>query len=394
MPTSKEYVILQEDVITREQDRLKRNQEWYQEQITAILQSRDEERKEDSLKKNQEWYQEQIDDLTIQRAMLGEKKKRLLSQYTNFKKLMQTSDTDLRIGNRNLDSDLSYLTLPKRIKKVLETRRLGEVSLHELLLQWYPQEESALRKQVIANNQGQLTGLARLSQKFLKHELDIQKILEYKLSEKFFEREPYLRKLLKGESQDHSNTQQSHILTPEMPTYALAVQELKKKNKDPLTLNQIIKARLEEEELCDIWGYSSTGLARKAHSTRFKLIPDCRELKEIDPRFKGVSLSVKYEAIDGIELDSNDALYNQLLTKSEIRKHPAWGIVGREYLDDYINLVFDKLNNPEKAMGFFLGLNTETDELRFLLLSNNLYSSNVGGGSSLSNPVSFIQVFK
>ncbi len=131
------------------------------------------------------------------------------------------------------------------------------------------------------------------------------------------------------------------------------------------------------------WGFgeetllpSCTGIAYKAGSTKFKIIPHCAELAGIDKDFSQHFLPINYSCIAGIELDSSDISSDQygfLLTPDEIINHPAWlaAVEGdKQLLERYTDVVFKThaqlYGSRTKLMSFSIEKNRSTDELRAL----------------------------
>jgi len=196
-------------------------------------------------------------------------------------------------------------------------------------------------------------------------------------------------------------------------TYALAVDKIRNKTrinnpefaKDsgskiyrPLTFKETIEAKVndynsgktdeERKRLFETWIDSCTGVCYKVGTTKFKIIPVCKELILIDKDFNESYLRENYDSLNGIELDSSDGKYNELLTKSEILNHPAWleavendKALLRECRDIVLNLKPD----AEKLMGFYARQNTNDDELRVLYVCNLVYGSGAYARSGLGN---------
>jgi hypothetical protein len=183
----------------------------------------------------------------------------------------------------------------------------------------------------------------------------------------------------------------------------------------PLTFRETLKARVEDYEnthssdgterskddrlrLFQHWIDSSTGMAYKARTTQFKVIPLCRPLVEIDAGVNDNFMNVDYGALAGTELDSGAAKYNELLTREEVMGHEGWlaAVEGnRELLDEYSKIVFEQLERKysrNTGMRFGVLSNTAEDQLRALYVSNFDYSSDAGGSNNLYNYGSFLRV--
>ena len=187
-----------------------------------------------------------------------------------------------------------------------------------------------------------------------------------------------------------------YILMPRTSTYALGIDALRKIGKKPFTFREKIQARVEAYEsgdhrLFDTWLDSSCGIAYKKGTTKFKLVLDCKQLCDLSPDFSQFYLPVKYDKIDGVELDSGKrvmrktAKYNTLLTKAEIQEHPAWlEVVGdKALLKAYTDIVFNeyekKYRKKDVLMGFYVGQKTAEDELRAVFVGSLNGGSNADG---------------
>jgi hypothetical protein len=183
----------------------------------------------------------------------------------------------------------------------------------------------------------------------------------------------------------------------------------------PLTFKEVLQARVDDFNrvqdndgnerdlddrlrLFDHWIDSATGVAYKAGSTKFKIIPACRPLVEIDAGFNEGFMNVDYGALAGIELDSGAAKYNELLTREAVMGHEGWlaAVEGnRELLQEYSNIVFEQLERKysrNTGMRFWVLSNTGEDQLRALYVYNLNYISNAYGINSLNSNGSFLRV--
>ena len=223
----------------------------------------------------------------------------------------------------------------------------------------------------------------------------------------------------------HSN----YILMPKADTYAQGVHALQKtcvKEKNcshpmftqdngkmiyrPLTFKENIEARVHDYEtlknadgsertekerlrLFSRWLDSCTGIAYKTGTTRFKIIPICEQLITIKKFFANSFLQINYDHIEGVELDNKNGKYNNLFTQDEVLEQPAWrtAVDDDKLLKIYSKIVFDKLKQ-DKAMGFGVEPNKETDELRALWVNYLDNYSNAFGGSVLNGCGSFLLV--
>jgi hypothetical protein len=186
-------------------------------------------------------------------------------------------------------------------------------------------------------------------------------------------------------------------------TYAQGVQTLREAYQRgehlldrPLTFSENLIVRLENQKLFSDWLWSCTGIAYKAGSSKFKIIHKCNQLIDIDSNMYQSSIPVNYDSLEGdnvIELDRNDATYNELLSRDQVLKHPAWQAVVEDdtLLQDYTTEVFRRLNKSD-AMGFRLKDDIETDQLRPLIIVNIGYFSNANGYNFLKFNSRFVQV--
>jgi hypothetical protein len=185
----------------------------------------------------------------------------------------------------------------------------------------------------------------------------------------------------------------------------------------PLTFKETIEARVqdynkkkhlpEEEgthpklELLNIWLDTCTGIAYKAGTTQFTIIPVSRHLLEVNKDFNEASITTDIhferflsERSDKV-LDSTQGKYNEPLTPEEVLKNPGWlaGVEGdTDLLRAYRDIVFAELGNPDKAMSFYVLQNTHEDEVRALVVCNLNYDSDAGGDSYLDDDARFLRV--
>jgi len=178
----------------------------------------------------------------------------------------------------------------------------------------------------------------------------------------------------------------------------------------PLTFEENIKARVNDFEtlldengndrsleqrkrLFNTWLDSCTGIAYKSKTTKFKIITECSELINIANNFKKAYLPISYDAVNGIELDSNNDIYNTLLTPQQVLEHKAWNAVVNDssLLKTYSGIVF-QLHSGDERMGFRVRQNTEKDELRALYVNNIDLNSIASGTNNLNNNAYFLRV--
>ena len=202
---------------------------------------------------------------------------------------------------------------------------------------------------------------------------------------------------------DSKRIEGKYVLMPHTPTYALGVEALRAIGKTPLTFKENIEARvnayeLGDRSLFDTWIDSSTGIAYKKRTTKFKIIPSCVELIGIEKDFNSNFLPIEYDTITGIELDSGSKIFSKsykyglLLTKAEILEHPGWRALvedDKSLLRAYTDIVFaayaEKHSKTDKLMRFWVQENKPTDELRAVFVNNLDNNSNANGYNSLNN---------
>ena len=122
---------------------------------------------------------------------------------------------------------------------------------------------------------------------------------------------------------------------------------------------------------------SCCGIVYKGGTTNFKVVPICEELITIPQGFNQRFLSVDYDSVPGIELDSSKAKYNTLLTQEEVLEHPAWLTVieeDRVLLKAYTDIVFTERGG--KNMTFWVLNKPPQDQLRSLFFISLDYYSN------------------
>jgi hypothetical protein len=217
------------------------------------------------------------------------------------------------------------------------------------------------------------------------------------------------------------------LLSPEAESYASGVYALRNAAKHPhpqfkkddgseiirpFTFKENIEARVddyncltnpdgskrtEKERLRLFSSYldSCTGIAHKRGSSRFKIIPVCKELILIDEGFDANFLSVDYDSLPGIELKRDAATYNHRLSKNKVLEHPAWkAAVGDDnLLKAYVDIIFGNPRNSE-LLGFCITRKTDCDELRALSLCDIDYGSYVRGQNDLNDYACFLQEIK
>ncbi|MDP2908305.1 MAG: hypothetical protein Q8N77_00710 [Nanoarchaeota archaeon] len=182
-------------------------------------------------------------------------------------------------------------------------------------------------------------------------------------------------------------------------TFAEGIAKLKEQGRKPFTFSENVEARIadyevngNDAELFKTWLDSITGVAYKAHSTKFKIILRSDKLENIASGFNQSFIPVDYDTEQGIELDSKKGMYGQLWTREEAKNHKFWlaamnGDKGK--LADYVDMWFDKTGRKE-GMSVYLRSNTSQDELWALVLGSGDYSSGAGGGNVLDGSARFV----
>ena len=180
----------------------------------------------------------------------------------------------------------------------------------------------------------------------------------------------------------------------------------------PLTFRETLEARLNDYEtlknpddtvrtdderkaLLVNWLDSCTGIAYKAGTTKFKILPLSEDLIMLPKGFNETFKEVDYNSLKGIELDGSNGTYNGLLTKAEILSHPAWRAAVEDdtlLLVKYTDLIFKLLPKQNKVMGFYVRSNTAKDELRALAVGDLGGSSLADGNGGLDGRARFVRV--
>ncbi len=223
-------------------------------------------------------------------------------------------------------------------------------------------------------------------------------------------------------------------LMPQAKTYAKGVRALQKELQTnptahptftlqggkqiyrPLTFKETIRARVENYEtthnddgskrsleerlslITESWNDTCTAIAYKTGTTKFKIIPQSSDLITIALDFEEGFMAKDFDSLSGVIIDSSKGKYNTWLTKAEVLKHPGWRTAVDEdtpLLTAYTGIIFAQLKrkyNRTEGMGFRVRQNTDTDELRALLVDYLNYDSGAYGLISLSDSGSFLRV--
>ena len=198
---------------------------------------------------------------------------------------------------------------------------------------------------------------------------------------------------------------QKHTLMSRTGTYAQGVWQLRDSGVvRPNTLKENIEARVIDYNtnqslgLFDNWFDSCTGVAYQKKSTKFKIIPECEQLINIDKNFNDYFLPINFSDLkDGKLLDSSKGKYNSLLGEAEVSNHPGWLAAVEEdkhLLKEYAEIVFSKLKekySTDKGMGFYVRKETDQDQLRALFVGNLIIDSLAYGINDLNNCGSFLR---
>ena len=160
----------------------------------------------------------------------------------------------------------------------------------------------------------------------------------------------------------------------------------------PLTFKENVQARLAQYaatgragSLWSSWLDSCSSIVYKGGSTKFKIVRLSSHLLELPASFRDAFLEVRYGDFAGPQLDTNDDIYNQLLTQAQVIEHKGWLAVfegDKELLKEYAALVFGLLKR-NTAMRFWVVQNPAQDQLRPLAVDNLVDNSYCGGSRGL-----------
>ncbi|MDP3698103.1 MAG: hypothetical protein Q8R47_00800 [Nanoarchaeota archaeon] len=211
----------------------------------------------------------------------------------------------------------------------------------------------------------------------------------------------------------------TYILLPQQSTYAQGVDALKEACKAeanpahpqfvlndgsrvyrPLTFKETIEAQVTDYEnhkdpeerlrLFKRQNDSCTGIVYQAGTTKFKIVPICLQLITIYKDFNGTALSIKYDDLEGVEVDRAAGKYTAWLLKDEVLTHEGWraAVEGDiELLKAYRDIVFAERNT---AMAFAVLDRPTDDQIRFLFASHIYNNFNAVGTLNLSFGGSFL----
>ncbi len=160
------------------------------------------------------------------------------------------------------------------------------------------------------------------------------------------------------------------------------------------------RARLFTES----WKDSCDGVANKAKSTKFKIIPECSQLIALPKDFNQPFVSVNYtEDFKGYdELDSSVGKFNCDLTRQEFGENEGWRylIPDKDIRNEFGDLVFYFLNKFRNKFrneitvgaGFYARQNTKKDELRAAFVHLLGVGFDANARDDLNNNSSFLRV--
>lgn len=211
----------------------------------------------------------------------------------------------------------------------------------------------------------------------------------------------------------------NYAIMPRADNYAKGVHSLQRKCKKeknkvhpktakgiyrPLSFKEIMEIRVNhceisrEDEMIGVseyWLSSCTGIAYKENSSKFKIIPECEELINIDKDFYGTSFPIDYDKISGVELDFSKGIYNQKLAKEDALEHKGWLAVvegDKALLKAYADIVF-KESHIDEAMSFYKIIKSGNG-LMSLDIHHMSFHSLAGGIYKLNDKSHFIRKIK
>lgn len=140
---------------------------------------------------------------------------------------------------------------------------------------------------------------------------------------------------------------------------------------------------------------SCTGIAYKSDSTKFKIIPVCKELMLIDEDYDGSFLEADYDCLEGFELDSGKSKYNEMLTKNEIQEHPAWRAAVEDdlaLLKAYTNVIY-KMKKERELLCFWVEDHKPNyHELKEMAITSSAGRSGIDGVTDFICNAYFVQI--
>jgi hypothetical protein len=183
------------------------------------------------------------------------------------------------------------------------------------------------------------------------------------------------------------------------------IKEAGKKIAIPLTFKQTIEARVNDYNsnhpsfkerlmLFNVCLSSCSGVAYKANSDKFKVIPVCKQLIEIPYDFSQEEMDINYKSLQGPELDRGKAEDGKPLTKSEVLEHPALLAAvedNKKLLKAYADIVFAETRTNE-LMGFYLRSKSDKETLRTIKVHDLGNYSNTNGNGILCYYAHFVRL--
>lgn len=128
-----------------------------------------------------------------------------------------------------------------------------------------------------------------------------------------------------------------------------------KDNRIPLNMKDIIERRLNSEQ--EDWknNYFDTCDALVQFNGKIKIIRNCKILKQISSRTSLENGRIKitesqYKKLKGKEFKISELKLNNYLTKEEAKSHPIWKYLLENYLNKYVDLVFNKRSGENMAL--------------------------------------------
>lgn len=166
----------------------------------------------------------------------------------------------------------------------------------------------------------------------------------------------------------------------------------------PLTFEETIDSIVNayesgNTELLAHWNDTCTGIAYKAGTTEFKIIPVSQELILLHQDFSQLFVTADYGSQQGTELDKNKGKYNVPLTKTEVLEHDGWleAVRDKSLLKAFRDIVFAE-RKTNVAMGFYVRGNPQQDQLRALAVYYLDSSSGAYGRLNLVDDARFVRV--
>lgn len=169
----------------------------------------------------------------------------------------------------------------------------------------------------------------------------------------------------------------------------------------PFTFEENCRARLKQPDLFYVFLDSCTVIAYKKNSSMFKIIQISDDIIRLPKGDKQKFLPCDYDAIkveDGVvELNSQNALYNERLTEAQALTHEGWAklIPNKNTRENYIKQTYKlireqypiennhwRYNNASEliAMAFYILRNLKQDQMRALFV-NSLSNNSLANGS-------------